>query len=66
MPKLKTNKAIKKRFKISKNGKVQGFPSLHRHMMTDRSSKKRRQSRKWRTLGKTDQRRLKAGLPYQA
>ncbi len=65
MPKLKTKKAVKKRFKISKKGKVLIFPSLHRHLMTDRSAKKRRKSRKWRTANPVDLKRFRGALPYQ-
>jgi len=58
MPKIKTNKAIKKRFKVSKKGKVVGSRSLKRHMMTDRTAKKKRQSRRDLVLNETDSKRL--------
>ena len=64
MPKLKTNKSVKKRFKITKNGKVKSARSLRRHLMADRSSKKKRQSRGTHVLDKTDWHRVKAQLPY--
>lgn len=48
MPKLKTNKAAKKRFKVTATGKVLFRPTRHRHMMSCKSAKKRRHSRKWR------------------
>ncbi len=65
MPKMKTNKAVKKRFKITKTGKVLASSSFRRHLMTDRSSKKKRQSRRWREVDPTDTKRIKALLPYQ-
>ncbi|HOW58955.1 MAG TPA: 50S ribosomal protein L35 [Candidatus Omnitrophota bacterium] len=49
MPKLKTKKAMKKRYRITKTGKVLGKKSFTRHMLTDRSPKKKRQNR--RSLG---------------
>ncbi len=64
MPKVKTNKAAKKRFKISKKGKVRTTSTLRRHMMTDRSSKKKRQLRGWKTTEDADARRIKKMLPY--
>ncbi len=65
MPKLKTNKAMRKRFKITKTGKVMSTSSLRRHLMTDRTSKKKRALRGWREVDPTDVKRIKAGLPYQ-
>ena len=64
MPKLKTNKAARKRFRITRTGKVLGQPALHRHMLVDRSPKKKRASRKKRSMDKTDVKRFKALLPY--
>lgn len=48
MPKLKTNKAAKKRFKVTATGKVLYRPAGHRHLMSSKNAKKRRQTRKWR------------------
>lgn len=51
MPKLKTNKAAKKRFKVTANGKVLFRPRGHRHLMSSKNAKKRRHTRKWRAFG---------------
>ena len=64
MPKIKTNKAVKKRFKITKNGKVLVRRSLRRHMMADRTPKSKRQSRRVLGVGDTDSKRIKLLLPY--
>ena len=64
MPKIKTNKAVKKRFKLTKNGKVLSVKSFRRHLLADRSSKKKRHSRGWREVDRTDRRRIKLLLPY--
>ena len=64
MPKLKTNKAFKKRFKITKNGKVMSARTLRRHMLADRSTKKKRQARGMHLIDITDVKRVKQGLPY--
>lgn len=64
MPKMKTNKAVRKRFKITKKGKVMKTSSLRRHILTDRSSKKKRQSRGWSEVDISDKKRIKALLPY--
>ena len=64
MPKIKTNKAVKKRFKITKKGKVLAASSFRRHMMTDRSPKRKRQTRGWTQVDPTDRKRIKLLLPY--
>jgi large subunit ribosomal protein L35 len=64
MPKLKTNKAIKKRFKVTKNGKVLMSRTLKRHMLGDRTSKKKRQARGWQLVDKSDAHRVRWSLPY--
>jgi large subunit ribosomal protein L35 len=64
MPKIKTNKAVKKRFRITKNKKVLSTSSFKRHLLTDRSAKKRRQNRGWRNVDKTDAKRILGLLPY--
>jgi len=55
MPKMKTNKGAKKRFKVSSTGKVSFRPAGKRHIMSGKKSKRRRQMRKWRHFdGKHD------------
>jgi large subunit ribosomal protein L35 len=55
MPKLKTNKAAKKRFKVTGSGKVLFRPAGGKHLLSGKSSKRRRQFRRWRTFeGKHD------------
>lgn len=46
--KIKTNKAAKKRFKVTATGKVLFYPPGHKHLMSAKSSKKRRHSRRMR------------------
>ena len=64
MPKLKTKKAIRKRFRVTKNGKVLGSASLRRHLLTDRSPKHKRQNRKYQQIDRADQLHIKKLLPY--
>jgi|TARA_B100001964_G_C14015377_1_gene501306 large subunit ribosomal protein L35 len=55
MPKLKTNKAAKKRFKISARGKVMHRPAGKQHLNSGMSATRRRKARKWRAFdGKHD------------
>jgi large subunit ribosomal protein L35 len=46
MPKLKTNKSAKKRFKVSKNGKVKRARPGKRHLLSSKTAKRRRQLRR--------------------
>ena len=42
MPKQKTHKGTKKRFRVTKNGKVKRWRSGKRHLMVSKSSKRLR------------------------
>ena len=64
MPKLKTNKAAKKRFRITKNKKILSTKSLRRHILTDRSSKKKRQLRGYKLVDRADRKHVLKALPY--
>ena len=62
MPKLKTHKSSKKRMKVTATGKVLVWPTGARHVMSGKSSKKRRHMRRARLLKSTDQKRVLFGL----
>lgn len=46
MPKLKTHSGAKKRFKLTKNGKVKKYSANKRHKLTSKSAKRKRTLRK--------------------
>jgi len=46
MPKLKTNKSAKKRLKLTKTGKLRRFKAGRRHLLTSKSSNRKRGMRK--------------------
>jgi len=64
MPKLKTNKSASKRFKRSKSGKFKRSMAFGNHLLTSKTSKRRRKLRKPAIVGDTDVQRLKRLLPY--
>ncbi|HLD56477.1 MAG TPA: 50S ribosomal protein L35 [Candidatus Omnitrophota bacterium] len=64
MPKLKTNKSIKKRFKVTGRKKVIGSRTKRRHLLGDRPPSKKRHARKRWTLGKVDRETVLRSLPY--
>ena len=64
MPKLKTKKAMQKRYRITKTGKVMANKTKRRHMMTDRSPKSKRQSRNKLKVEKMHVNAIKLSMPY--
>jgi len=64
MPKLKTRKSVKKRFKLSATGKVLRPRTKRRHLLTDRPKSKKRGFRRYKLVDKTDINRVKKLLPY--
>ena len=62
MPKLKTNKAAAKRFRKTANGFKRG-QSHKRHILTKKSSKRKRQLRSGKMVHKTDVDRITQLLP---
>jgi large subunit ribosomal protein L35 len=55
----KTKKAITKRFKITKNGKILRRATGQNHYRAKKTGEKRRKGRKWVPLAKTEAKRLK-------
>ncbi len=53
MPKMKTHKAIKARFKVTGTGKLLRFKQGKRHLLTKKSSNKKRSLRKPTTVPET-------------
>ena len=58
MPKQKTNKAAKKRFRVSKNGKVKRNRPGKRHLLSSMSTKRKRKMRKQQICPKADGERV--------
>jgi len=64
MPKLKTNKGTKKRFKLTKKGKLVRFKQGKRHLATSKSSNRKRKLRKSTIVGGKVGKITKKLLPY--
>jgi large subunit ribosomal protein L35 len=64
MPKMKTNRAAKKRFKITGSGKVRRSKGGLNHCMQEKSSKRKRRLRKNDMVDSTMEKRVKLMLPY--
>lgn len=64
MPKMKTRKAAAKRYCLTGGGKVKYKKQGLRHILTKKSSKRKRQLRHGGILSKVEQARVKRLLPY--
>ena len=65
MPKMKTNSGAKKRFKVTKSGKVKVKSANTRHMLMNKPTKRKRQARGTTVLCDADTRIiLRSFMPY--
>ncbi len=51
MPKQKTHKGAAKRFKVTGSGKVTRHQAMHSHMLTSKTTKRKRHLRKSSVVG---------------
>ncbi len=58
MPKLKTHKGTAKRVKVTKSGKIKRGQAFHGHLMSSKSAKRKRRTRKQIIATRGDARRL--------
>jgi large subunit ribosomal protein L35 len=64
MPKMKTRKGVKKRFKLTAKGKIKRGRNFSNHLFTSKSSKRKRRLRKSALVHPSDVKRIKRALPY--
>ena len=64
MPKMKTNRGAAKRFKVTGKGKVVYAKSYANHILTKKSSKRKRGLRKPDVIDKSNMAMLKKLIPY--
>jgi len=64
MPKIKTNKAAAKRFTVTKSGKVRRGKAYRSHILTHKSTKRKRNLRKTSTIAAVEQRNIRRLIPY--
>ena len=65
MPKLKTKSGAKKRFNLTKSGKVKRGTTKRRHILTKKSTKLKRGLRKQAYADKTNTNAVKLLIPYK-
>ena len=64
MPKLKTNRAAAKRFKVTGTGKLKRSKAYKRHILTKKTTKTKRNLRKAAIVDATNVKNMKKILPY--
>jgi large subunit ribosomal protein L35 len=64
MPKLKSHSGAKKRFKFTKNGKIKKASANKSHILTKKSTKRKRTLRKSAYVDHTNVASIKLMLPY--
>lgn len=64
MPKVKTKKAAAKRFKVTGTGKLKRFKANKSHILTKKTTKRKRNLRKPNMTDKTNEKVMKKILPY--
>ena len=64
MPKLKTNRGAAKRFKFTGNGRIKRTQANRRHILTKKTTKRKRHLRGTTSVAAGDQKALRTMLPY--
>ncbi len=64
MPKLKTHSGAAKRFKKTGTGKVKRGHAFARHILTTKTTKKKRKLDKDVIMDKTDAKKVRRMIPY--
>ena len=64
MPKLKTHKGAKKRFSVTGTGKIKRRKANASHILTKKTTKRKRHLRKATLVVKEETKRVKDCLPY--
>ena len=63
-PKMKTNRAAAKRFTVTGTGQVKFASKGHRHCLSNKSRKKKRQQRKANYMAAGDKQLVERLIPY--
>ena len=64
MPKIKTNRAAAKRFKVTGTGKLKRSKAYKSHILTKKSTKRKRNLRQATITDATNVKNMKKVLPY--
>jgi large subunit ribosomal protein L35 len=64
MPKMKTKRGAAKRFRLSANSKIKRSRAFKRHILTSKTTKRKRHLDMEALVNKADVRRVREMLPY--
>ncbi len=64
MPKMKTNRAAAKRFRTTASGKIRRGKGFKNHILTKKTTKRKRSLRKSDLVDSTNEKQIKRLLPY--
>ena len=62
MPKMKTNSGAKKRFRLTGTGKIKRKHAYKSHILTKKSTKRKRNLTRWGVIDKTNESNVKLML----
>ncbi|MCX5857294.1 MAG: 50S ribosomal protein L35 [Deltaproteobacteria bacterium] len=65
MPKIKTHRGAAKRFSLTGSGRVKRSKAYASHILTSKTTKRKRNLRKSAILDKSDERAIKRLIPYK-
>ena len=64
MPKIKTNRGAAKRFRKTGTGKIRRNKAFTSHILTSKSTKRKRELRQSTLVAKSDERNIRELIPY--
>ena len=62
MPKMKSSRSARKSFKITATGKIKRHKAFRSHILTSKSSKRKRHLRKPTLVSKSEQKRIRVAM----
>ena len=66
MPKMKSHSGAKKRFKLTATGKVKRYSQKKSHILSKKSTKRKRRLRTGTYVSSTQEKTIKGLIPYKA
>jgi large subunit ribosomal protein L35 len=64
MPKIKTQRGLAKRVKVTGTGKIKRSKAYHSHLLSSKTPKMKRRLSKSDTINPSDAKRIKSLIPY--
>jgi large subunit ribosomal protein L35 len=65
MPKMKTHRGAAKRFKVTATGQIKRYHAFKSHILTKKSTKRKRNLRKAAIMSAPDAKRISKIIPYK-